>query len=134
MYKKKSIPTVHSLSLFSSSLLPSTAVKHYWSLSYNLADIDTHTHTYICTHNISEGPWAACPSAVAGHFTKIFSVPLGVGERVGGGGGGKEEAAAAAAGYCLSLAAYLSSLLFLRGDTSSKGLFRLSSLQLVRLG
>lgn len=86
----------------------------------------------MCTHNISEGPWAACPSAVAGHFTKIFSVPLGVGERVGGGEGGKEEEAAA--GYCLSLAAYLSSLLFLRGDTSSEGLFRLSSPQPVRLG
>lgn len=27
------------------SLLPSTAVKHYWSLSYNLADTHTYAHT-----------------------------------------------------------------------------------------
>lgn len=76
---RKSILTVYSLSscLFSSL--------QHWRYALLVPLLQSHIHKHIHTVSISEGPWAACPSAVAGHCTKIFPVTLWE-----WGGGGKQ--------------------------------------------
>ena len=99
-----------------------SSLQHWWdALLVPLSHSHTHTHTH--THRVSnsEGPWAACPSAVAGRWTTIFPVMLGEGRE----GGGEAE-------DTIPLSPHLASRLPARGETSSRGPRRLSRLQLVR--
>ena len=111
VYQEKSILTVHSLLFFPALVIrtpsPTLTISH------------THTHTHRVSN--SEGPWAACPSAVAGRWTTIFPVMLGEGRE----GGGEAE-------DTIPLSPHLASRLPARGETSSRGPRRLSRLQLVR--